>query len=83
MLSGVLQIRFLCLPVRALSLSLSLFKLIWLHWILVAAHKIFTFYLLGLVLWPGLEPGGPELREWSLSHWTTREIPEVRKKKKN
>ena len=30
-----------------------------------------------LVPWPGLEPGFPALGAWSLSHWTTREVPEV------
>ena len=28
-----------------------------------------------LVPHPGIEPRSPALREWSLSHWTTREIP--------
>ena len=27
-----------------------------------------------LVPWPGIEPGAPALRVWSLSHWTTREV---------
>ena len=26
---------------------------------------------------PGLEPVAPALGEWSLNHWTTREIPEA------
>ena len=26
----------------------------------------------GLVPWPGIEPRVPALRDWSLSHWTTR-----------
>ena len=34
---------------------------IWLHWLLVP--------------WPGIEPGPPALRAWSVSHWTTREVP--------
>ena len=24
---------------------------------------------------PGIEPGPPALGAWSLSHWTTREVP--------
>ena len=28
-----------------------------------------------LVPWPGTEPGAPALEVWSLSHWTTREVP--------
>jgi len=27
-----------------------------------------------LVPWPGMEPGPPALGEWSLCHWTTREV---------
>ena len=29
----------------------------------------------GLVPWPGTEPGSLALGVWSLSHWTTREVP--------
>ena len=28
-----------------------------------------------VVPWPGIEPGPPALGAWSLSHWTTRELP--------
>ena len=28
-----------------------------------------------LVPWPEIEPGPPALGAWSLSHWTTREVP--------
>ena len=28
-----------------------------------------------LVPWPGIESGPPALTAWSLSHWTTREVP--------
>ena len=28
-----------------------------------------------LVPWPGIEPEPPALGVWSLSHWTTREVP--------
>ena len=30
-----------------------------------------------LVLWPGIEPGPPALRLWSLSHWATKEVPQM------
>ena len=30
-----------------------------------------------LVPWPGIEPEPPALGAWSLSHWTTREVPEL------
>ena len=26
-------------------------------------------------LWAGIKPRPPALRAWSLSHWTTREVP--------
>ena len=53
-------------------------KIIWLHWVLVSAHRIFFFFNCGmwnLVAWPGIEPGVPALRAQSLSHWMTREVP--------
>ena len=28
-----------------------------------------------LVPWPGIEPRPPTLGAWSLSHWTTMEVP--------
>ena len=31
-----------------------------------------------LIPWPGIEPSFPALGAWSLSHWTTREIPVCR-----
>ena len=30
-----------------------------------------------LVPWPGIEPGPPASVVWCLSHWTTKEIPEL------
>ena len=30
-----------------------------------------------LVPRPGIEPGPPALGVWSLTHWTTREVPET------
>ena len=32
-------------------------------------------YMWDLVPWPGIEPQPPVLGAWSLSHWTTREVP--------
>ena len=55
---------------------------IWLHWVLVAACRIFScgmrtlsFGMWDLVPWPGTEPGLPALGVRSLSHWTIREVP--------
>ena len=31
----------------------------------------------GLDPQPGIELGPPALGEWSLSHWTTRKVPEL------
>ena len=30
-----------------------------------------------LIPHPGIEPGSPALGAWSLTHWTTREVPEL------
>ena len=30
-----------------------------------------------MVSWPGIKSGPPELGVWSLSHWTTREVPVI------
>ena len=43
--------------------------------LLVAACGISSCSMQDLVLWPGLEPRPPALGAWSLSHWTTREVP--------
>ena len=50
-------------------LSSAFFFLIWTYQVLVEACWISS---LGS---PGIEPGSPALRAWSLSHWTTREVP--------
>ena len=39
------------------------------------ACRIFSCSLWYLVPWPGTEPRPPALGAWSLSHWTTREVP--------
>ena len=62
-------------------LFIYLFRL---HWVLVAALRIFVATLGLLVaacLWDlvprsGIEHGPPELGAWSLTHWTIREVPE-------
>ena len=48
---------------------------IWLHWVLLVAHGIFSRGMWDLVPWPGIEPRPSALGERSLRHWTTREIP--------
>ena len=56
---------------------------IWLHWFLVSAHRIFDFCQAGsfscgmwdLVLWSMINPRPSALGAQSLSHWTTREVP--------
>ena len=57
---------------------------IWLCWILVSALRIFSCNMRtlscgmwDLVSWPGIEPGPHALATWSLSHWTTREVPSI------
>ena len=34
-----------------------------------------SYSMWDLVPWPGIEPRSPALGAWSLSHWTTREVP--------
>ena len=55
---------------------------IWLHWVLVAALWIFSRGT-GMVncVTPGIEPTPSTLGAWSLSLWTTREIPTYHSKK--
>ena len=57
---------------------------IWLHRVLVVVRKTFSLYrgmrifscsVWDLVPQPGIEPGAPALGAWSLSYWTTREVP--------
>ena len=51
---------FICLAVPSLS----------------CAHRIFSYSLWDLAPRPGVKPGSPSLGAWSLSHWTTREVPD-------
>ena len=57
--------------------------LFWLLWVLVAACRIYSCSMrtlscgmhVGSNSPPGIEPGPPALGAWSLTHWTTREVP--------
>ena len=49
---------------------------IWLHQIFVVALRIFSCGIWDLVPRPVIEPEPPTLGACSLSHWTTREVPE-------
>ena len=44
---------------------------------LVVAWELFGWSMWDIVPWSGLEPRSPPLRVWSLSHWTTKEVPIV------
>ena len=57
----------------------NIYLFIWLRQVLVLACGIFSCGIWDLVPWPGIEPGPPALGVRSLSHWTIREAPEVRK----
>ena len=70
----------------AINIHLQVLKNIclfsWLQWVLVAACRIFiaacrifSYSMWNLVPWLGIEPNPPVLGAWSLSHWTTREVP--------
>ena len=50
---------------------------IWLYSVLVMACWIFSCSMWNLVPSPGIKPWSPALEAWSLSHQTTREVPEV------
>ena len=81
------------LPNLWASLGFLYIIFIWLLQVLVVAHGIIDLpcgmWTLccglwihscdtwDLVPWPGIEPGPPALGVWSLSHWTTREIPSL------
>ena len=73
------------LPLRVfLFLFFLVCVFIWLYWVLVAARGIFSCGMQALCcsMWGpipqlGIEPGPPSLGAWSLSHWTTREVPRL------
>ena len=53
----------------------NIYWLIWLCQVIIVACGIFSHSMSDLVSWPGTEPVPPALWAWSLSHWTTREVP--------
>ena len=64
--------------------NIYFYSLIWLCWVLVTAHGVFScgmwtlsFSMWGLIPWPGIEPGSPVLGAWSLSHQNTRKVPRL------
>ena len=44
-------------------------------WDLHCGMRTLSCGMWDLVPWPGMKPGTPALGAWSLSHWTTREVP--------
>ena len=57
---------------------------IWLHQVLVVAHKIFVATcgifncgMWDLVSWPRMEPSTPAFIASSLNHWTIRKVPQI------
>ena len=61
---------------------LFVYLFIWLYQVLVTARKIFScgLWILNYSMWnlvslTGVEPWPPALGAWSLSHWTSREVP--------
>ena len=66
------------------KIYISFIYFIWLDWVWVVAHRIFScvmrtlsWGMWDLVPWSGIEPGPLALEAWSLSHWNTREVPVV------
>ena len=56
-------------------LNIYFYLFIWLHWILVAAGRIFSCGMWNLVPQPGIKPRPPALGAWSPNRWTTRKVP--------
>ena len=54
----------------------NIYLFIWLPWVLVAAHKIFSCGMWDLAPWLGIEPRPPALEVWCLSYWTIRKAPQ-------
>ena len=61
--------------------AVFLFCLVSLRRVLVAAHGIFFWFfscsMRDLDPWSGMEPRLPALGAWSLSRWTTRQVPQL------
>ena len=66
-----------------LFVCLFLFNLFWLHWVFIAGSSLrhtgslVVAYMWDLVPWPGTKPRPPALGAWSLTHWTTGEVPKL------
>ena len=45
--------------------------------LVVARRLLVVACMRDLVPRPGMEPGPPALKVWSLTHWTTREVPKL------
>ena len=89
LLSGEIGDNCLLLLLKTLIIFRLLFM--WLRWVLVEVHSIFDFcvacgifschmWMLSCIMWdvvpwPEIETRAPALGVWSLSHWTTREVP--------
>ena len=56
---------------KMLTLSHAELKLVFICWLLPTAYGI-------LVPWPGIEPLPPAVEAWSLNHWTSEEVPELK-----
>ena len=39
--------------------------------------RVLSYGMWDLVSWSGVKPGPPTLGAWTLSHWATREVPEL------
>ena len=44
-------------------------------YLFILLHQVFSCSMWDLIPLPRIEPRPPALVAWSLSHWTTREIP--------
>ena len=56
--------------------NICFYLFIWLCWVFVSASRIFSCGMQDLVPWPGIKPRPPAFGLYSLSHWTTREVPQ-------
>ena len=45
--------------------------------IFLASCRVFSCSMWNLGPWPGTRLGPPHLGAWSLSHWTTRQVPKI------
>ena len=64
-------------PLDFFLILIFIYLIIWLHQELVVAHRIFNLHcsMQDLVPRTGMETEPLALGVWSLSHWTTREVP--------